>query len=70
MPTLADAPAMDVIAIENLPDGDPIGPRGAGEISVNFAVPAIANAIAVALRHPVTRLPVQPAQVIAILEQA
>lgn len=37
---------------------------------MNFAVPAIANAIAVALRHPVTRLPVQPAQVIAILEQA
>ncbi|WP_420992095.1 xanthine dehydrogenase family protein molybdopterin-binding subunit [Cupriavidus sp. 30B13] len=69
VPTLADAPAMDVIAIQNLPDGDPIGPRGAGEISVNFATPAVASAIAAALGHPVTRLPVQPAQVIALLEK-
>lgn len=68
MPTLADAPVMEVIAIQNLPDGDPIGPRGAGEIGVNLATPAVANAIAIALDHPVARLPVQPEHVIAMLE--
>lgn len=68
VPTYADAPRMAVIAIQDLPENDPVGPRGAGEISVNIAVPAVANAIGVALRHPVTRLPVQPAQVIAMLE--
>ncbi|MCA6215434.1 molybdopterin-dependent oxidoreductase [Ideonella sp. B7] len=69
VPTLADAPEMDLIAIQNLPEGDPVGPRGAGEISVNFATPAVANALAAALQHPITRLPLLPAQVIAILEQ-
>ena len=68
VPTLADAPAMQVMAIENLPDGDPIGPRGAGEIGVNIATPAVANALAAALRRPVTCLPLTPAQAIALLE--
>ncbi|MFT3803518.1 MAG: molybdopterin-dependent oxidoreductase [Burkholderiaceae bacterium] len=68
IPTLADAPAMQVLAIENLPEGDPIGPRGAGEISVNFAAPAVANAIATAIGRPVNRLPLTPARVIALLE--
>ncbi|KKW67167.1 aldehyde oxidase [Lampropedia cohaerens] len=69
IPTFADAPQMEVLAIENLPAGDPIGPRGAGEISVNVAVPAVANALAQALQRPVTRLPVFPADVIAMLER-
>lgn len=68
IPTLADAPRMAVIAIENVPEHDPIGPRGAGEISVNIATPAVANAIAAALGHPVTRLPMSPERVIALLE--
>lgn len=68
IPTLADAPAIDVIAIENLPPGDPVGPRGAGEISVNIATPAVANALAAALRQPLTHLPLTPSQAIALLE--
>ncbi|QIL79922.1 molybdopterin-dependent oxidoreductase [Diaphorobacter sp. HDW4A] len=70
VPSIMDAPRMDLIAIENLPPDDPIGPRGAGEISVNFAVPAIANALSAALAHPITRLPMTPLRVIALLEQA
>ncbi|WKL17002.1 molybdopterin-dependent oxidoreductase [Comamonas testosteroni] len=68
IPTLADAPNMQVLAIENLPEGDPIGPRGAGEISVNLALPAVANALAAALQHPITQLPMTPKRVIALLE--
>lgn len=68
IPTLADAPAMEVLAIEDLPEGDAIGPRGAGEIGVNIAVPAIANAMAAALGAPVRRLPLAPDEVLDILE--
>lgn len=70
IPTMADAPRMQVLAIENLPKDDPIGPRGAGEISVNFALPAVANALATALQHPVTHIPMTPARVIAALESS
>ena len=67
---MADAPRMQVLAIENLPKDDPIGPRGAGEISVNFALPAVANALATALQQPVTHIPMTPARVIAALESS
>lgn len=68
IPTLADAPAMEVIAIEELPQGDAVGPRGAGEIGVNIAVPAIANAIGAALGVPVRHLPVAPDDVLDMLD--
>jgi nicotinate dehydrogenase large molybdopterin subunit len=70
VPTLADAPQLEVLAIENLLPGDASGPRGAGEISVNIAVPAIANAVSMALGRQVTALPLGPAQLLDLLEQA
>ncbi|CAN7635439.1 xanthine dehydrogenase family protein molybdopterin-binding subunit [Caballeronia sp. LjRoot31] len=39
IPTFADAPQTEVIAIENLMPGDRHGPRGAGEIGANFGPP-------------------------------
>lgn len=68
IPTLADAPEIDVWAIEGLPEGDATGPRGTGEISVNIATPACANAIACALQSPIESLPVRPATVFRLLE--
>ncbi len=68
IPTLADAPAMEIIAVENLPDDDPVGPRGAGEISVNVTAPAVANAIAAATGFAVRSLPVKPDDIIDYLE--
>lgn len=70
VPSIMDAPRMDLVAIENLPPADPIGPRGAGEISVNFAVPAVANALRAAMQRPITRLPMTPLRVIALIEEA
>jgi len=70
VPTLADTPALEVIAVENVPDGDTVGPRGAGEIGVNIATPAVANAIATALAMPVDRLPVRADDVLDFLERA
>jgi len=70
IPTLADAPDMEILPIEDLPEGDMIGPRGAGEIGVNIAAPAIANAIGAALGTPVRQLPVTPDHVLDVLEFA
>lgn len=69
VPTMADAPRYDVTAIENLMPDDPVGPRGAGEISVNIAAPAVANAVTAAIGMPVNRLPITPDAVLDFLEQ-
>jgi CO/xanthine dehydrogenase Mo-binding subunit len=68
IPTLADAPAMDISAIENLLPGDTIGPRGAGEISTNIAAAAIPNALCAALGMPVTHLPLAADEILDFLE--
>ncbi len=68
IPTLADAPTLEVIAVQRLPAHDTIGPRGAGEIGVNIGAAAIANAVADALDAPVTALPVRAAQVLQWLD--
>ncbi len=60
IPTLADAPTIELLAIDRLDDGDQIGPRGVGEIVLNAAAAAVANAVAEASGAPITRLPVRP----------
>jgi CO/xanthine dehydrogenase Mo-binding subunit len=67
VPTIADAPVIDVLALEELDEGDFLGPRGIGEISINVAVPAIANAISDAIGAPIRRLPVTPSDVLRML---
>ena len=67
VPSLIDAPVVDLIAIEDIDASDDLGPRGIGEISLNVTVPAIANAVANALNAPVVRLPIRPADVLAAL---
>ena len=69
VPTLLDAPRWDVTAIEDLPEGDPIGPRGAGEIGVNVAAPAVANAVSAAIGMPVDRLPIAPDDILDFLDR-
>jgi CO/xanthine dehydrogenase Mo-binding subunit len=64
IPSLADAPPVDVLAIEHLDPGDAIGPRGVGEIIINAAVAAIANAVAQASGKTITRIPIRPADLL------
>jgi CO/xanthine dehydrogenase Mo-binding subunit len=68
IPTVADVPSIEVIAIEDLVPGDEVGPRGAGEVSVSSTLAAVANAVADAIGHDVSRLPLKPADVLAILD--
>lgn len=69
VPTLADAPLAELQAIEDLMPDDPVGPRGAGEIAVNIAVPAVANAVSAAIGLPVDRLPISPDDLLEFLER-
>jgi CO/xanthine dehydrogenase Mo-binding subunit len=69
VPTLADAPHAELQAIEDLMPDDPVGPRGAGEIAVNIAVPAVANAVSAAIGLPVDRLPISPDDLLEFLER-
>lgn len=63
LPTIADAPSVEVTCVDNLP-ADPLGPRGVGEIGVNAAGPAIANAILAATGLVCRCLPVDPEAVL------
>jgi CO/xanthine dehydrogenase Mo-binding subunit len=66
-PTIRDAFDVSVEAVDDLPD-DIVGPRGVGEIAVNAAAPAIANAVLAATGFVVRRLPVDAAALLAHLE--
>jgi CO/xanthine dehydrogenase Mo-binding subunit len=69
IPTIADAPTVEIIALEEIDSTDTLGPRGIGEISINVAVPAVANAVADAIGVPIRKLPIHPADVLAALRQ-
>jgi len=69
VPLLADAPQIELWAIEDLMPDDPVGPRGAGEIAVNIAAPAIVNAVSAAVGMPVDRLPIAPDDILDALER-
>ncbi|THF81301.1 xanthine dehydrogenase subunit D [Cohnella fermenti] len=63
IPTIVDqSKSMTVEAIEDVPEGDPYGPRGIGEIGSVTLAPAIAQAIWNATGVRIARLPVDPAE--------
>lgn len=71
MPTVRDAPErIKSFALEDLDPGDPFGPRGAGEISINSITPAIANAVADALGHWPAITPFRPEDILDFCEAA
>ncbi len=70
LPTASDAPAVDVLLTEDAPSPrNPLGLKGAGEGGINAVGAAIAAAIDDAIGCPgaVTRLPVTPARLRALL---
>ncbi|RAW12686.1 xanthine dehydrogenase subunit D [Paenibacillus taichungensis] len=69
IPTIRDIHTnLEVEAIENLPEGDPFGPRGIGEIGSVALAPAITAAIHQATGVWVNRLPVPRDQLIKPLD--
>jgi len=70
MPTAREVPALDVLITEDAPSPlNPLGLKGAGEGGVNAVGAAIAAAIddAVGIPGAITRLPVTPQRLCAIL---
>ena len=69
MPTLAELPAIETIAIESAVDDNPLGIKGAGEGGIASAPAAVANAVADALGaagERIDRLPLTPGRVRAM----
>ena len=67
LPTIADIPDIGVHPLIWLSPDDPVGHRGAGEIGINAAAPAIANAVAAALNRAPPELPVRPQWILETL---
>lgn len=62
VPTIADqSGSVEVVPIEDLPEGDEHGPRGIGEIGSIGLAPAIASAVRHAVGRWIDRLPIDPA---------
>ena len=73
MPTLAEIPSFETLVTEDAPSTlNPLGIKGSGEGGINGAGAAIAAAIDDALGRPgaVTRLPVTPMRLHALLTTA
>ncbi len=65
IPTVYDMPGrFGLDAIEELPEDDPYGPRGIGEIGTVALAPAIISAVRQAVGVWVEKLPISPEQLI------
>ena len=72
LPGIGETPKIDSLVREDAPSGtNPLGVKGAGEAGINAVGAAIASAIDDAIGRPgaITRLPVTPARLLAILHQ-
>jgi carbon-monoxide dehydrogenase large subunit len=73
LPTAADVPLIEYAHVETAPGPGPGGYKGVGEGGAIGAPPAVANAVADALAPlgvSVTRLPLTPAAIVELIEQA
>ncbi|HEX3713818.1 MAG TPA: xanthine dehydrogenase family protein molybdopterin-binding subunit [Trebonia sp.] len=73
LPTAADVPVIEYAHVETAPGPGPGGYKGVGEGGAIGAPPAVVNAVADALSPfgvTVTRLPLTPARIAALIEEA
>jgi CO/xanthine dehydrogenase Mo-binding subunit len=64
LPTAADVPPLDFVAVEVPHPDAPYGAKGAGEAPVVTAAPAIVAAVRAATGRELTRIPVRPEDVV------
>jgi len=69
IPTALDVPEMDSIPLESYEPTGPFGLKGAGEISIDGPLPAIANAVADACGVRLFRSPFTPERVLKALKE-
>ena len=69
IPTTADLPEIECLALEDNEPSGPMGLKGMGEVGIHGPGPAVAQALHDAIGLTVTRLPVSPETVLAALEK-
>jgi len=67
IPTAQDLPDMETLSVEIPEPSGPFGLKGAGEISIDGVLPAVANAVSQALGKRVFHSPITSEKVLAIL---
>jgi len=67
LPLTGDVVAVDADLYEGAPSCGPMGAKGAGEVPILAVGAAVACAVADALKRPVSRLPLTPPHVLAVL---
>ncbi len=65
IPTIQDAPAMEVVLLERPWEGGPFGAKGMGELPMDGGAPAVAQAIENATGLPVDAIPATPERLLA-----
>jgi len=69
VPTAADLPVTQVILVENVDPGIPLGNKGGSEMAMDCVAPAIANAIYDAVGVRIKELPITPAKILQSLKK-
>ncbi len=69
LPTVADVPPLDIVLLENPCEYGPYGAKGAAEPSIIPVASVIASAVSDAIGKPITRLPITPFDVLALLRE-
>jgi CO/xanthine dehydrogenase Mo-binding subunit len=68
IPTSDDVPPIRVVFVENPWPGGPQGAKGLGELPLDGAAPAIANAVARATGADACEIPLTPERLMALLD--
>ena len=69
IPTSMDLPPVESRLIDNPYEGGPFGAKGAGELPLIGAAPALAAAVGQALGVPINRIPVTPEYLMELVQQ-
>lgn len=70
LPLAVDVPDVEIILLEHPEAQGPYGARGVAEPPIVPVPAAVANAVADAIGRPITRLPITPDDVLALLEES
>ena len=68
IPTAMDFPNIESKLVDNPYDRGPFGAKGAGELTLIGAAPALAAAVSHALDLPINRLPITPEYLMEVIE--
>lgn len=69
IPGSLDIPDMEGIAVQTYEPDGPFGMKGLGEVSINLALPALSNAVAVALGKRITSYPLTAERVLLAMTE-